>query len=100
VTRTPAGIAESETSLTAEVDIGSDDMGSDLPLRPLLFKPMADFAGFWHGEQVGTLAYGAGLVCVFWRTSVPLRVLRRHCAQRAIAALTFSGGHHRLLLRD
>ena len=33
-TRTPDGISDPETSLTAEVD-----MGSDLPLRPLLFEP-------------------------------------------------------------
>jgi hypothetical protein len=46
-TRTPAGIADSEISLTAEVD-----MGSDLPLRPCCFEPSRDFASFWHGEQV------------------------------------------------
>jgi hypothetical protein len=46
VTRTPAGIADSETSLTADVD-----MGSDLPLRPCC-STRPDFAGFWNGEQV------------------------------------------------
>jgi hypothetical protein len=51
VTRTPAGIADSETSLTAEVD-----MGSDLPLRSLFFEPKLDFAGISDGEQVGALA--------------------------------------------
>jgi hypothetical protein len=38
VTRTPAGIAQSETSLTAEVD-----MGSDLPLRLLFVQADARF---------------------------------------------------------
>jgi hypothetical protein len=28
-------------------------MGSDLPLRPLLFEPKRDFASFWNAEQVG-----------------------------------------------
>jgi hypothetical protein len=77
-TRTPAGIAESETSLTAEVD-----MGSDLPLRPLLFEPKLDFASFWNGEQVwrsglksrARLRFPVGV-------SVLARVLRRHCAQQ------------------
>jgi hypothetical protein len=95
VTRTPAGIAESETSLTAEVD-----MGSDLPLRLLLFEPMRDFARFWNDEQVGTLAYGAGHVCIFGRivgtAACPARPLRA----AAIAALTGSSGCRGVLLRD
>jgi hypothetical protein len=50
VTRTPAGIADSETSLTADVD-----MGSDLPLRPFLFEPERDLASILNGEQVGAM---------------------------------------------
>jgi hypothetical protein len=99
VTRTPAGIAESETSLTAEVDIGSDDMGGGLPLRLLLFEPSPDFASFCNGEQVGTLAYRAELICVFRRISVPLRVSRRHCARRQTRLNRFKRRSRRLASR-
>jgi hypothetical protein len=55
-------------------------MGSDLPLRLLLFKPMTDFASFLNDGQVGTLTYRAELVCVFGKLSTPERVVRRCCA--------------------
>jgi hypothetical protein len=95
VTRTPAGIAESETSLTAEVD-----MGSDLPLRLLLFKPMGDFAAFWNDGQVGTLAYGAGLVCVFCRIAGTVACLAAPLRAAAIVPLTLSISRRGVSLRD
>jgi hypothetical protein len=81
-------------------DMGSDDMGSDLPLRLLLFEPMSDFARFWNDEQVGTLAYRAGLVCVFRRILGTAACLAVPLRAAAIAALTVSGGRRRILLRD
>jgi hypothetical protein len=51
VTRTPAGIADSETSLTAEVD-----MGSDLPLRPCCSNRGAILQVFGMVSKFGALA--------------------------------------------
>jgi len=51
VTRTPAGIADSEISLTAEVD-----MGSDLPLRPCCSNRDAILQVFGMVSKFGALA--------------------------------------------
>jgi hypothetical protein len=75
-------------------------MGSDLPLRLLLFKPMRDFAAFWNDGQVGTLAYGAELVCVFRRIVGTVACLAASLRATAIPTLTCSNDRHRVLLRD
>jgi hypothetical protein len=118
-TRTPAGIADSETSLTAEVgaevdmdaevDIDAEvDMGSDLPLRLLLFEPRHECAGFSNSEQVSA----PGLLSrarLRFRTdfdSVACLVARRVTCfapplrAAAITELTVSTGCRDVMFRD